>query len=195
MSTIEISRLPILSFLQPINKVALFWKVDQLGCMESLSLAVLVAGVLLSTCANAEAVVEDATVVSPEVEEQALNNSFRICATVMTANVCFAFRAMSQKFYRRKAEHADDDEKEQNIGNGQQPLVAVAAGVSPPQMDDINLLCRMQQMGAALLFLPLLVFDGAACLDYLWSNANTVNLQFQYLALSALNAVSFAVYK
>jgi hypothetical protein len=163
--------------------------------MESLSLAVLIAGVLLSTCANAEAVVEDANVVSPEMEEQAFNDSFRICATVMTANLCFAFRAMSQKFYRRKVEHADGGEYEQNHDNGQQPSVVVAAGVAPPQMDDINLLCRMQQIGAALLLLPLLVFDGASCLDYLWSDANTVDLQFQYLALAALNAVSFAVYK
>jgi hypothetical protein len=174
--------------------VALFWKVDNLGIMESVSLAVLIAGVLLSTWANAEAVVEEANVVSTEVEEQAFEDSFRICATVMTANLCFAFRAMSQKFYRRKEGHADgeDDSK------GQPPGIVVAAtggGAPPPQMDDINLLCRMQQMGAALLILPLLVFDGAACLDNLWSDANTVDLQFQYLGLSALNAVSFAIYK
>jgi hypothetical protein len=62
-------------------------------------------------------------------------------------------------------------------------------------MDDINLLCKMQQMGAAVLLLPLLVFDGAASLEYLLSDANTVDLQFQYLGLSALNAVSFAIYK
>jgi hypothetical protein len=172
------------------NKVALFWKVDKLGRMEAVSLAVLIAGVLLSTCANAEAVVEDANVVSIEMEEQAFENSFRICATVMTANLCFAFRAMSQKFYRRKAGQADgehDQEHEALLNSNGQP--------SPPQMDDINLLCKMQQMGAAVLLLPLLVFDGAASLEYLLSDANTVDLQFQYLGLSALNAVSFAIYK
>jgi hypothetical protein len=140
-------------------------------------------------------VVEEANVVSTEVEEQAFEDSFRICATVMTANLCFAFRAMSQKFYRRKEGHAGGEH-----GSKGQPTVvgaaaAIVTGAPPPQMDDINLLCRMQQMGAALLILPLLVFDGAACLDYLWSDANTVDLQFQYLGLSALNAVSFAIYK
>jgi hypothetical protein len=170
--------------------VALFWKVDNLGFMESVSLAVLIAGVLLSTWANAEAVVEEANVVSAEVEEQAFEDSFRICATVMTANLCFAFRAMSQKFYRRKEGHADGEYDSKGQSSG-----IAGAGAPRPQMDDINLLCRMQQMGAALLILPLLLFDGAACLEYLWSDANTVDLQVQYLGLSALNAVSFAIYK
>jgi hypothetical protein len=176
--------------------VALFWKVDNLGIMESVSLAALIAGVLLSTWANAEAVVEGTNVISTEVEEQAFEDSFRICATVMTANLCFAFRAMSQKFYRRKEGHADNKNNRAPLtdSNGQTPVTAAAAP-PPPQMDDINLLCRMQQMGAALLILPLLVFDGAACLEYLWSDANTVDLQFQYLGLAALNAVSFAIYK
>jgi hypothetical protein len=176
-------------------KVALFWKVDNLGIMESVSLAVLIAGVLLSTWANAEAVVEGTDVISTELEEQVFEDSFRICATVMTANLCFAFRAMSQKFYRRIERPADNkyDRAPLTNSNGQPSGVAVAP--PPPQMDDINLLCRMQQMGAALLILPLLVFDGAACLEYLWSNANTVDLQFQYLGLAALNAVSFAIYK
>jgi hypothetical protein len=172
--------------------VALFWKVDNLGIMESVSLAVLIAGVLLSTWANAEAVVESTNVISSELEEQVFEDSLRITATVMTANLCFAFRAMSQKFYRRI------DRAPVTNSNGQ-PSIAAAGGAVPspplPQMDDINLLCRMQQMGAALLILPLLVFDGAACLEYLWSDANTVDLQFQYLGLAALNAVSFAIYK
>jgi hypothetical protein len=195
ISTIEISRRPILYSVN--NKVALFWKVDSLGVMESVSLAVLIAGVLLSTWANAEAVVEDADVVSTEVEAQAFEDSFRICATVMTANLCFAFRAMSQKFYRRKAGHAEGEYDREPLinSNGQPSVVLAGAGAPPPQMDDINLLCRMQQMGAALLLLPLLVFDGAACLEYLWSDANTVDLQFQYLGLAALNTVSFAIYK
>lgn len=177
--------------------MALFWKVDSLGIMESVSLAVLIAGVLLSTWANAQAVVEEADVISTEVEEQAFTDSFRICATVMTANLCFAFRAMSQKFYRRKAGHADGEYGREplNINNGQPSIIAAAGGAPPAQMDDINLLCRMQQMGAALLILPLLVFDGVACLEYLRSDANTVDLQVQYLGLTALNAVSFAVYK
>jgi hypothetical protein len=187
----------IKSHAAPLSfKVALFWKVDNLGIMESVSLAVLIAGVLLSTWANAEAVVESTNVTSTELEEQAFEDSFRICATVMTANLCFAFRAMSQKFYRRKEEHADNKYDRAQLPNSNgQPSIVAAAGGSPPQMDDINLLCRMQQMGAALLILPLLVFDGATCLDYLWSDANTVDSQFQYLGLAALNAVSFAVYK
>jgi hypothetical protein len=177
--------------------VALFWKVDSLGIMESVSLAALIAGVLLSTWANAEAVVEGTKVISTELEEQAFEDSFRICATVMTANLCFAFRAMSQKFYRRKEGQADNkhDRAPLTNSNGQPSVSMSTAAPPPPQMDDINLLCRMQQMGAALLILPLLVFDGASCLEYLWSDANTVDLQFQYLGLAVLNAVSFAIYK
>jgi drug/metabolite transporter (DMT)-like permease len=172
--------------------VALAWKVDKLGRMESLSLAVLIAGVILSTCANAEAVVEGADVVSSEEEEIAFEESFRVSATVMTANLCFAFRAMSQKFYRRTktVEQAATDDQTITNGVGGQPSVPVK-----PQMDDINLLCRMQQMGAALLILPLSAFNGASCLEYLMSDTNTVDLQLQYLGLTALNAVCFSIYK
>jgi drug/metabolite transporter (DMT)-like permease len=159
--------------------VALAWKVDRLGKSESASLALLIAGVLLSTVGNAEAAVSSSgdaadsqeQVLSDE-EEQALQNSFRISATVMTANLCFAFRAMSQKFYRRKA---------------------AAAGTY--QLDDVNLLCRMQQMGALSLLLPVLIFDGAAIVEVLLSEFNTLDLQIQYLGLALLNAVSYATYK
>jgi hypothetical protein len=137
--------------------VALVWKVDRLETDEGICLFILVAGMLLSTWGNA--------VSSSEETSTTLAESTRAAATVMTANFCFAFRAMSQKMYRR---HASE------------------------QMSDENLLAKMFQIGWILLGIPCLIYYTHYLYDA-WEAPRDV--QLQYLKLASVNSVSFATYK
>lgn len=139
--------------------VALVWGVDRLGREESASLALLIVGVLLSTMGNAsiESHTIDTTV--------SINDSVKTMVIVMTANLCFAFRAMKQKMYRKS---------------------------SPEQMDDMNLLCRMQQVGAMALVVPVVTLCYPV-LQHAFSADR--ELQLRYAGLAMVNAASYATYK
>lgn len=89
--------------------VALAWQVDRLELAELACLVLLITGVLLSTVGNAGAAMTTTTTDGEAV--MALGHSARTAASVMTANLCFAFRALSQKRYRSSrpaAEQLDD---------------------------------------------------------------------------------------
>ena len=144
------------------SMVALFWGIDQLRLREAVSLVVLISGVLLSTIDNAET--HDSKMSEQEEEAQAIL-SIRTALTVMTANICFAFRALSQKKYR--------------------------ANTVLPQLNDVNLLYRMQQMGATALILPAILAHGNLVISSLYS---PTNLQMQYISLTLVNTVCFATY-
>ncbi|GKY92271.1 hypothetical protein MPSEU_000198200 [Mayamaea pseudoterrestris] len=133
--------------------VALIWKVDRLESDEGVCLFVLVTGMLLSTWGNAS-----------NEESPSMASSTQAAATVMTANVCFAFRAMSQKLYRRHAE---------------QP------------MNDENLLAKMFQVGAMALSVPCLIVYASYLSHALEAPRE---LQLQYAKLAGANAVAFAMY-
>ena len=136
--------------------VALIWNVDRLESDEGICLFVLVMGMLLSTWGNSAA----------EDSSMSLAESTQAAATVMTANVCFAFRAMSQKLYRR---HATTD-----------------------QMSDENLLAKMFQIGWIALGPICLLFYTGHVYDALQA---PLDLQMQYAKLASVNAVAFATYK
>jgi hypothetical protein len=144
--------------------VALAWQVDRLELAESACLVLLITGVLLSTVGNAGAAMTTTTTDGEAV--MALGHSARTAATVMTANLCFAFRALSQKRYRSSRPAAE-------------------------QLDDINLLCRMLQVGALSLLPAALWIHGGSLSSAM--KASTEN-QMHYTGLSLLNAVSFATY-
>ena len=72
--------------------VALSWKIDTLGSAEAASLGLLFTGVLLSTLGNTQGESDDG-----EIEPAALEASVRSTLTVMSANLCFAFRVLCQK--------------------------------------------------------------------------------------------------
>jgi hypothetical protein len=144
--------------------VALVWQVDRLGLHESGCLVLLVAGVFLSTVGNAAAVGTKTR--TDEEAEIALEHSTRIALTVMSANLCFAFRALSQKRYRTSRPASD-------------------------QLDDINLLCGMLQVGALISLPAALWIHGGSLADAMTASSEN---QKHYAGLTLLNAVSFATY-
>ncbi|EEC43064.1 predicted protein [Phaeodactylum tricornutum CCAP 1055/1] len=161
--------------------VALIWKIDQVKRPEAISLMVLIIGVLLSTIGNAtssnttgedplsssELSVDETDDDSAAEAQEALYLSIRTAITVVTANLCFAFRAMNQKLYRRHTSTGD-------------------------QLDDANLLCRLQQTGALSLLFPTMLLYAGFVFDALWQTPREIVLQ--YVGLAAVNAGAFVAY-
>ena len=96
-----------------------------------------------------------------------LQESISGATVVIIANFCFAFRAMFQKRY--------------------------LASPGDTKLDDINLLCRMQQTGAAALFIPVLMNCSGFIFQALYSLSTEAKLN--YVGLSLVNATSYAIYK
>jgi drug/metabolite transporter (DMT)-like permease len=136
--------------------VALIWKVDRLGSAEACNLVLLIAGMFLSTVGNSQ---------SEGNSQQSVNDSVFTAVIVVTANICFAFRALSQKMYRQAAIDA---------------------------MDDASLLCRMQQIGSVILFFPAL-FCYTSELMFGFSEPS-IETQLQYIYLALVNAFGFFSY-
>ena len=101
-------------------------------------------------------------------EAPSLGKSIVGMTTVLIANMCFAFRAMFQKRYR-------------TLASGER------------QLDDINLLCRMQQTGAAALLLPVILAHSGIVIRATFNVPR--DLQLRYIGLSFVNAFCYAVYK
>lgn len=139
--------------------VALMFRVDTLGSMEGASLFLLVTGVLLSTWGNSSEDENDSG--------DSMADSFKTAATVTTANICFAFRAMNQKRYRTITNEAQ-------------------------QLDDINLFGRMCQVGATFLLVPLCVIHWD---DFTEAWHQPSEYQWTYTGLALVNAFSYVTYK
>ena len=167
---------------EPITTTALaiWWGIDRLGKMETLSLTLLITGVLMSTYANAMATTSVSSTSSATITEDVLGaasddgspslaDSIKTCLTIMTANLCFAFRAMCQKLLRSSS-----------MGSAQ-------------NLDDFNLLCRMQQTGAASLLGPVLLFQHTTLLQVLFGRPSWYIFGY-YVGLSLVNAWAFATY-
>mmetsp|Transcript_2808 Transcript_2808/g.7870 ORF Transcript_2808/g.7870 Transcript_2808/m.7870 type:complete len:521 (-) Transcript_2808:161-1723(-) len=152
------------------SMVALLWQVDTLRPKEGVALFVLITGVLLSTYDNAESHDEDSSTEAANaveaVEKESAYIAVRTALTIMTANICFAFRALCQKKYRANSELL--------------------------QITDFNLLCRMQQIGAATLLLPSLLAHFTVLMDAILTQPTA--LQLEYIGLAVLNGTSFAIY-
>jgi drug/metabolite transporter (DMT)-like permease len=140
--------------------IALIWKVDRLSLMEGGSLALLVAGVLLSTWGNASSS-------RPQEQERKLMESITTASFSIMANLCFGFRAMNQKKYR-------------SITNEAQ------------QMDDVNLLLRMVQIGSVFLFFPAFWLHMDDIVDGL---GHSSDVQFGYIGLAVVNAFCYVSVK
>lgn len=144
--------------------VALFWRIDQLRPKEACALLVLISGVLLSTYDNAKTELRSLATTDEE-SKSALELSMRTALTVMVANLCFAFRALCQKRYR--------------------------ANTDLFQLNDVNLLFRLQQIGGTTLLLPSVLVHGGILIHAL---RLPTSMKLQYLGLAFVNAACFVVY-
>lgn len=86
---------------------------------------------------------------------------------VMIANICFAFRCMFQKRYRASS-------------------IAF-------QVDDANLLCRFQQVGASALFIPVTIAYTPFVWKLIWTTTHSDYLY--YFRLSLINSICYVSYK
>jgi hypothetical protein len=142
--------------------VALSWKIDTLGGAEAGSLGLLFTGVLLSTLGNTQ----DAASGEGEIAPEALEASVRSTLTVMSANLCFAFRVLCQKRYRAAASATD-------------------------QLDNTNLLMRMQTTGWTILLLPALFYH----FSFFHNSLSIPTDQLMgYVSLSLLNSAAYVIY-
>lgn len=142
--------------------IALFWNVDRLSTTEAASLSMLIAGVFLSTWGNTTD--EQDTKIS---NDNKLTESIQTASLALAANLFFGFRAMNQKKYRSTTHETQ-------------------------QMDDVNFLCRIMQVGAIFLLFPLALLHLPAMAEALSQPSEN---QFSYLGLSVVNAFSYVTYK
>jgi drug/metabolite transporter (DMT)-like permease len=146
--------------------IALLWKVDGLGGTEAASLSLLIAGVLMSTWGNSTTETDAS---KSNSDDKKFYESVSTAVIAMCANLFFAFRAMNQKKYR-------------TITN------------ESLQMDDINFLGRLCQVGAIFL-IPMLLLSGNTWTTLLEAWGAPGEVQLNYFGLSAINAFSYVTYK
>jgi drug/metabolite transporter (DMT)-like permease len=158
--------------------VAAAYGIETITMKQAVSLGTIVAGVIISTVGGAG---KNSSLV------QTLPDTIRACAVVMTANLCFSFRGLYQKLFRKHQ--------------------------TSQTLDDFNLQFRMQWLGALLLLIPTLLFDIIPNLWYgtllsrlamlsasnerqLDGNNNTSTSQFviRYCVLSLVNGTAFTCY-
>ncbi len=157
--------------------IAILWKVDKLSTMEGTSILCLIFGVLLSTWGNSTTTSNDTNTLpaldamtvsnhSTAMDDHKIMESIQTALLAICANICFGFRAIHQKKYR---------------------------STTHDQLDDVNFLCRMMQVGATFLFIPTVLL-------YLPMFANALiytpsAIQFTYLGLAFVNASAYVTYK
>lgn len=163
---------------EPITSasVAVLWGIESLSRSETASLGVIVAGVLLSTLGNSGASHDSTTAAPSATAATNFADSVQVCSIVMAANLCFSFRGLYQKLFRASTE-----------GNAQ-------------VVDDLNLQFRMQQIGACLLVIPVILFESSTILSLLWNSSKAyggmipIGVMWQYIALALVNGCAFASY-
>jgi drug/metabolite transporter (DMT)-like permease len=146
--------------------IALIFGLDKLRLPEAMSMGILIVGVFCATFGNVNGDESSPTPTAAE-EELGLHQSAKTCVIVMTANLCFALRAKSQKVFRSQPE-------------GQ-------------VMDDANLLMRIQQIGALSMLVPVIFFELPGVLQRTMdAPLDTVHGHFWFLAIA--NATAFFTY-
>ena len=164
--------------------IALLWKVDKLSTMEGASILFLILGVLLSTWGNSTtSSIATSTAASNDtnaltvaemaasnhnsaMDESKLMESIQTASLAICANICFGFRAIHQKKYR---------------------------STTHEQLDDINFLCRMMQVGATFLCIPtILLYLPMLSTALIYTPAA---IQITYLGLALVNAMAYVTYK
>jgi len=159
---------------EPITSasVAVWSGIESLSKEETASLLAIVFGVALSTMGHSSG---DDHAGSNTHHKHGVSESVVACVIVMVANLSFSCRGLYQKLFRALPE-----------GNTQ-------------VVDDLNLQLRMQQIGIALLIVPVLVWEASLIVGNvgslhrahgLWSSGVTSH----YLLLSLLNGFAFTSY-
>jgi hypothetical protein len=137
--------------------------------MEATSLSMLICGVLLSTWGNSTDDNtnnnQDAIVVA--INEHKLIESIQTASLAICANISFGFRAINQKKYRSTTHETQ-------------------------QLDDINFLCRMMQIGATFVLIPTLLLHFRQLGDALHASRE---LQVTYFGIALVNSISYVTYK
>jgi drug/metabolite transporter (DMT)-like permease len=146
--------------------IALLWKVDRLGVTEAGALILLIAGVLMSTYGDSQTTTPSQRILQDDATDTALRDSIFTAVVVMAANLCFGFRAMNQKKFR-------------------------SAEKQP--MDDVNLYCRMTQIGATFLCVPFLFFYAPSLLETV--SEQPIEVKLTYFKMATLNSISYVTYK
>jgi drug/metabolite transporter (DMT)-like permease len=165
---------------EPITSagLAVWWKIESLSQPEVASLASIVAGVLLSTLGNSNGGDDAADKLSASASTTSSTGvvmaSLASCLIVMAANLCFSFRGLYQKLFRKS-----------------HPAHVV---------DDLNLQYRMQQIGIGLLLVPLMVWNLSGILRHVYLVSSRVGLWqsgvlVRYTLLSIVNGLAFTSYK
>jgi len=146
---------------EPITSAAtaVAWGIETLSTPESVSLAVVVVGVLMSTLGNARGGQGTAT----------FSDNIRTCAIVMIANLCFSFRGLHQKLFRASpigsASLVDDlnlQYRMQQIGVG--ILVVPVLMIDMPSL--IATLWKGVRLTVAVNYLGLAIVNGFAFTCY-----------------------------
>jgi len=157
---------------EPITSatVAGCYGIESITGPQKASLGTIVAGVLLATLGNSSS---SSGVSDQSAAVQPLAATLLSAAIVMTSNLCFSFRGLYQKLFRRVA--------------------------SAHVLDDLNLQYRMQWTGVLLLAGPVVVFDFLPTLcwkTYPWSTtiSDSGSSPIQFLILAIINGAAFTSY-
>jgi hypothetical protein len=183
--------------------IAVIAKVDQLSAKEGVSLLLLVGGILLSTWSHCSF---DAAGTDPQHHLQTEKLVESAQTTGLTL-LCFGFHALRQKKYRSivatgtgsPSSNGGTTNNNQSVDDNAMTVPLLSPTLPPPSpptmavMDDVNLLYRMVQIGAAFLALPMLLMHG----QDIWRAVvhQPLDVQTAYCGILALNSCSYVVYK
>jgi len=141
--------------------VAAVYGIETITLAQKASLGTIVAGVLLSTLGSG----------GGRYQAQPLAAAILSSCIVMTSNLCFSFRGLYQKLFRKE--------------------------VPAEVLDDLNLQFRMQWTGVVMLALPVVVFDLFPLLVWgrdQWSTTLLPGDLTHYFLLALLNGCAFTSY-
>jgi Triose-phosphate Transporter family len=178
---------------EPITSamVAVWWGIEFLSYKECVSLGTIVAGVILSTVGNSGSASVSGHysnnhhhhhILHQQVnttDQMGFADSARACLIVLASNLCFSFRGLYQKLFRATPE-----------GSAQ-------------VMDDLNLQYRMQQIGTAILIIPVLIWDMPTILRHIILVMSThgngglfhsSGIVSRYIGMALLNGFAFTGY-
>jgi len=194
--------------------VSLGFRVDRINSRgEMISLTLLVVGLFVSTWGNSQTEEANNNVDGTsegmedggtEVVPDQWTASARAAAMVVSANFCFAFRAMFQKRYRNRCEDRQARVSSPKAGlllDGSSSIGSPCVSLeSSGELDNENLLCRMQQVGWMCLLFPALFSCRGVVWDTIWNYQSPSSLLqgetlWLYIQVSLLNGITYAVYK
>lgn len=148
---------------------AVLFGIETLGAGEVVSLAGIVAGVVLSTFGHASGKSMGAT------QNQSIYEVAMTSLVVLSSNLCFSFRGLHQKLFRTKPRCGKEF------------------------VDDVQLQFRMQTIGLCFFSIPALLFYSFSIFERVVDISNKVGLVrsgllMSYLGISIVNGLAFTAY-